>query len=122
MNGYGHSQSIWNLGSVGYYAFDRAKTYRDLHGNTYSFVNTGWYLPSEGEFNLLDKQLTAVNNALVALGEGAQSLYGATYWSSSEKEGAYAWTYYIPTGFFLSTSLDYAYKQNEGKLRFVIAF
>lgn len=120
MNGYGHSQSIWNLGSGrGYYAFDYAKAYQEE--NDYEgFVNTGWYLPSEGEFNLLNIQLTAVDNALVAL--GADRLYGATYWSSSEKEGAYAWTYGLPSLSILPTQWNSVYKQSENTLRFAIAF
>ena len=119
MNGYGHSQSIWNLGSASYDAFNCAKAYREA--NTYEgFVNTGWYLPSEGEFNLLNIQLTAVDNALVAL--GADRLYGATYWSSSEKEGAYAWTYGLPSLSILPTQWNSVYKQSENTLRFAIAF
>lgn len=122
MNGYGHSQSIWNSGSVGYYAFDCAKAYRET--NVYGdFVNTGWYLPSEGEFNLLNTHLTAVENALVALGADAESLYGATYWSSSEKDGSYAWRYELPSLSIIPTNrFDALYKQYSVTLRFAIAF
>ena len=73
MNGYGNSQFIWDSGSDSYPAFAQAKAFRET--NVYGdFVNTGWYLPSEGEFNLLNTQLTAVENALVALGADAESL------------------------------------------------
>ena len=124
MNGYGHSQSIWNLGSGrGYYAFDYAKAYQEENDYDYEgFVNTGWYLPSEGEFNLLNTHLTAVENALGEL-EGAESVYGATYWSSSEKNSSTAWRYELPSVSIIPTNrFDALYKQYSVTLRFAISF
>ena len=86
-------------------------------------MNTGWYLPSEGEFLLLNTELAAVENALVALGADAESLYGETYWSSSERNGSQAWTYYLPSSPFLPWDrYPASNKRVDNTLRFVIAF
>ena len=122
LNGYGNSQFIWERGSGSYPAFACAQAYRET--NAYEdFVNTGWYLPSEGEFLLLNTELAAVENALVALGADAESLYGETYWSSSERNGSQAWTYYLPSSPFLPWDrYPASNKRVDNTLRFVIAF
>ena len=77
------------------YCYKYSKSHTGDHGGDVSIPAKSWYLPATGELEIIRSHFETVNLALQRIkNAGKQSadlLQRATYWSSVEGSGDYAW-------------------------------
>lgn len=82
--------------------------------NTFNAADSysDWYVPACGQLALMYLNMTEINAALTKI--GGTALDDGNYWSSSECAFLYAWNVRFSTGL-----VEYKYKDNSGRVRFV---
>jgi hypothetical protein len=114
------AQSIWDglsnsnavVGQAGHTSSAAALCLNSTNGG-----QNDWYLPSVQELNMLWNNYYTVARSLTQI-SGATQLQPATYWSSTERFGSYAWYFFFSNG----NALNFTNKYSAYYVRAVRAF